>query len=262
MKIGKRNLGVFAATILDPSNYSAIPRFIETYDNPIKAMFDEFFSTGTYPCFIKIKTPIGKQKVKLFSLSDFSTLNLVFCRRDYYVPKKNMSTVIDIGSNIGLSSLYWLTRNDNCFTYCYEPSPISFERLTENLSNFSHRYSVSKAAVSDFNGKAKFYLEESGVNSSLNPNGLNKSTDNFIECEVIHINDLLEQVISKYNHIDVLKIDNEGHELRTIKAIDKSFYQYISVINVEKCEDGASQYIPQEFNYSTVASSERFVRVD
>jgi FkbM family methyltransferase len=212
MKIGKRNIREFKARILDASSYLAIPGFIQTYDNPLKAMLQELFSWGSYPCNINIKTPIGKQKVKLFSVSDFSTLNLVFCRRDYYVPN-NVSTVVDIGSNIGLSVLYWLTRNNNSFCYCYEPSPISFEGLIENCSSFSNRYSAHKVAVSDFNGKARLGLEDSGVYSSLD-----LESENFVECEVIHINEILENVISIHGNIDVLKIDSEGHELRTIKA--------------------------------------------
>jgi FkbM family methyltransferase len=252
MKIGKRTIKTLTARMLDPSSYVAIPNFFQVYDNPIGAILTEVLSLGSYPCSVNIKTPIDKQKVKLWSVSDFSTLNLIFCRRDYYVPN-NLSTVVDIGSNIGLSSLYWLTRNNGSFVYCYEPSPISFKRLLENLKDFAGRYSAYQDAVSDFNGKAQLGLEESGVYSSLD-----LKTENFVECKVIHINELLEKVCSERGNIDVLKIDSEGHELRTIKAIDKSFFSYIGVINVECC--GASGYIPQEFHYSVVTSAERYVR--
>ncbi|NCR52072.1 MAG: FkbM family methyltransferase [Microcystis aeruginosa L211-07] len=254
MKIGKRSLWQFKERALDLNSYASILRFFQVHEYSVKAIVNEVFSRGKYPCTISIKTPLGSQKVNLFSVADFSTLNLIFCRQDYYVPKQ-LSTIIDIGSNIGLSTLYWLTRNHESFVYCYEPSPISLERLNENLSSFSNRYSVTQAAVSDYTGSGILGLEETGVCSSLD-----LKSEKSVECEVIHINEILESAISKHDRIDVLKIDSEGHEVRTLKAIDKSFYPHISVINVEYCQ--AQQYIPKDLNYqySFKSFAERFVR--
>lgn len=252
MKIGKRSINEFKDRILDPSSYIGILNFFQVHENPLKAILNEGFSLGDYPCVINIKTPVGKHKVKLWSVADFSTLNLVFCRKDYYTPA-NLKTVIDIGSNVGLSTLYWLTRNNDSFTYCYEPSPISLERLEENLKDLSGRYSVEQAAVSDFNGQGQLGIEKSGVYSSLD-----LKSEEYVECQVLCINEILEKVCSERNNIDVLKIDSEGHELRTLKAIDKNFWNKISVINVDMF--GASKYIPENFQYSVVASSERYVK--
>lgn len=252
MKIGKRSVSEFTNRILDSSSYTGIWNFFQVHENPLRAILNEGFSLGDYPCEINVKTPIGKHKVKLWSVADFSTLNLVFCRKDYYTPA-NLKTVIDIGSNVGLSTLYWLTRNNDSFVYCYEPSPISLERLAENLKNFSNRHLIQQVAVSDFNGQGKLGIEESGVYSSLD-----LESEKYVQCQVLSINEVLEKVCSERNSIDVLKIDSEGHELRTLKAIDKNFWNKISVINVDIF--GASKYIPDNFQYSVVASSERYVR--
>ena len=45
--------------------------------------------------------------------------------------KKN-SNVLDIGSNIGITSHYWLFKNQKVKIYCYEPSKKNFKRLIEN----------------------------------------------------------------------------------------------------------------------------------
>jgi FkbM family methyltransferase len=258
MKIGKRSLNGFIQRLIDINSYRSIPQFLYVHQNPLRAMIEEISSSGTYPRSVKINTPIGNTEISLYSVADFSTLNLVFCRQDYYTPK-NIKVVIDIGSNIGTSAMYWLTRNQDSIVHCYEPSPISCERLDKNLSRFGDRYRSNKVAVSNFTGKAPLGIETSGVYSSLDyHNYTHKTFTDYIECDVININDVLENVLGEHDKIDVLKIDSEGHELRTVQAIDNSFWAYISCLNVERC--GASQYVPSDFICSTVSSSERFYR--
>jgi FkbM family methyltransferase len=252
MRIGKRNPSAFIQRIIDIESYRSVNRFFKVYDSPVKALTSEILSLGEYPCKKVIKTPIGKQTVNLYSISDFSTLNLVFCRQDYFVPQQ-FKTVVDIGSNIGLSSLYWLTRNSDSYVYCYEPSPISMERLLGNLTAFQGRYKASPAAVSNFNGTAELGIEESGVYSSLD-----LVSANSVTCECRHINDVLEEALTERGQIDILKVDSEGHELRTIEAIDRSFWPYISCVNTDA--RGCGAFIPGEFKSTIVSSAERFYR--
>jgi FkbM family methyltransferase len=215
-------------------------------------MFEDVFSLGSYPRTIAIKTPTGPINVQLFSPADLSTLNLVFCRQDYYLPA-NTRVVVDIGSNIGLSALYWLTRNNESYVYCYEPSPTSYDRLLSNLRPFQGRFAAQREAVSNFRGSARLGIEPSGVNSSLEL----KSKDS-VTCQVAHINDVLQQVITRHGQIDVLKIDSEDHELRTLQAIVPEYWARIRCINVG-CH-GVSDSIPKEFQRSQLASAERFWR--
>jgi FkbM family methyltransferase len=259
VKIGRRDLGTFLARVFDPDSYQAIPNFFNTYENPLQAIINETFSLGSYPSQVELKTSIGKHKIQLFSASDFSTLNLIFCRKDYYVPQY-LKTVVDIGSNIGLSTFYWLTRNPDCFVYCYEPSPISYERLTKNLQAFTDRFQSHQAAVSDFRGTAQFGIEKSGVYSTLDfvKEASEREFIDNIDCQVLHINDILEAVLAQRGRVDVLKIDSEGHELRTIQAIDPSFWPHIYCVNTD-CT-GAAEYIPKDFQFDHLSSAERFYR--
>jgi FkbM family methyltransferase len=258
MKIGKRSIKGLVQRLVDVNSYLSVPRFFYVHEKPLQAVMEELFSSGDYPRNLKVNTPIGTASVSLYSVSDFSTLNLVFCRQDYYAPK-HIKTVVDIGSNIGLSVMYWLTRDQDCVVYCYEPSEISFVRLQDNTKSFSSRCVYNQVAVSDFAGKATLGIEQSGVYSSLEYQAYaHKTFVNHVECDVVDINSILEEVLSKNSVIDVLKVDSEGHELRTIQAIDSSFWSYISCLNVERC--GASPYVPDGFMRSVVSSSERFYR--
>lgn len=252
MKIGKRKSSDFVERLVDIESYRSVRRFFKVYDRPVKALVSEILSLGSYPCAKSVKTPIGRQSIELFSIADFSTLNLVFCRQDYFSTPR-LKTVVDVGSNIGISSLYWLTRDADCFVYCYEPSPISMARLLSNLQGFEGRYDAKPMAVSDFSGTAQLGIEASGVYSSLD-----LVSANSVTCECRHINDVLEEALSQRGHIDVLKVDSEGHELRTIQAIDPSFWQYISCVNTDA--RGCGEFIPQDFQRSIVSSAERFYR--
>ena len=252
MKIGKRSLGVFGRRLMDPSNYKAIPGFFQVHRRPIQVVFEEIFSLGHYPRTLPIKTPTGPVDVELFSAADLSTLNLIFCRQDYYVPE-NARVIVDVGSNIGLSALFWLTRNDQTYVYCYEPAPVSYDRLTANLRKFSQRVEAHREAVSNFNGSAQLGLEPSGVYSSLD-----LRSKESVDCRVVHINDVLRPVIERHGAVDVLKLDSEGHELRTLEAIAPDYWKHIRAVNVD-CT-GASEFIPGEFHRNHVASAERFWR--
>jgi len=252
MRIGRRRLRAFRRRLFDGSNYRAIPRLFQVHDRPLRVLLEDAFSLGRYPRTMTIRTPTGPVSVQLFSAADLSTLNLVFCRQDYYAPPDSQ-VVVDIGSNIGLSSLFWLTRNPTTSVYCHEPAPISYDRLVANLRPFQGRFEARRVAVSDFQGEARLGIEPSGVNSSLE-----LASADSVACQVVHINEVLEPVLARHGRIDVLKIDSEGHEFRTLQAIAPEQWSRIRCVNIG-CH-GAAKFIPKEFRYSRVASAERFCR--
>jgi len=53
------------------------------------------------------------------------TVNEIFCREDYYC-NGSVNVVVDLGSNIGLSALYFLSRNDKAKVYLFEPDPKNY----------------------------------------------------------------------------------------------------------------------------------------
>jgi FkbM family methyltransferase len=252
MRIGRRSPAVFLRRITDPNNYAALAGIFRVHVHPLRAVLDEIFSSGTYPRSVTFRTPIGKAEARLHSPSDLSTLNLIFCRGDYYAPD-GIRTVLDIGSNIGLSALFWLTRNREAMVHGYEPAPISYGRLEENLRLFRDRVVLHQAAVSDFKGMARLGIEASGVNSSLD-----LVAPESVECPVVHINDALESVLRGRGTLDVLKVDSEGHELRTLKAIAPEFWPRIRCLNVDV--PGAAAVVPSGFHHRHVSSAEQFWR--
>ena len=257
MKIGRRNIRTFLERSFSMQNWKAIFAFNKVHTEPFKSIYKEIFSTGKYPKTIKFKSPTGIHDVELYSANDFSTFNLIFCRQDYVITN-NFKTVLDVGSNIGLSTLYWLSRNTQSIVYCYEPSAKNFKRLNSNLQKFKSRIYVNNLAVSNYNGFAHLNLEKSGVYSSI------KIKDNSFDyvgkekCEVVDINTCIEKILRKNSMIDIVKIDNEGEEINTISSIDSAFWKFIKCINVDG--EDVRKFIPSVFKNNNLGSAQRFYK--
>jgi FkbM family methyltransferase len=250
MQIGKRNLTTFLRRVAEWESYTAFARMFFVYDKPFRVLYREVLSKGTYPAQLNIRTPTGRREVHLFHWEDLSTLNLIFCRQDYLVPD-HLQVAVDIGANIGLSALFWLTRNRNCQAYLYEPVPQNIERIKENLAGLEGRCTIEEMAVSDFRGRVEFGIEETGKLG-----GIGVDTKATIQVDCLHIMEIVEPILQKHGIIDCLKIDTEGHEIPILKAIDSHCWECIRCVNVE---DFASEsYLPTYFAGSRRGSAMRF----
>ena len=133
------------------------------------------------------------------------TVNEVFCRGDYRVPR-DCRVVVDVGSNIGLSALFFLTRDECVRVYAFEPDPRNVERLQNNLEPFTGRWTVEEAAVGDERGTVSFGRDRGAGRYGAvgSPHGEQLR----VRCE--HINDVLRKVLETDSRIDLLKIDTQG----------------------------------------------------
>ncbi len=86
---------------------------------------------------------------------------MFFCRGDY-ASDTDVKIVVDVGANIGISALFFLTRNPICHVYCYEPNPINVERLRRNLSPYASRFSIEEIAIWTHDGEVPFMTEPTG----------------------------------------------------------------------------------------------------
>lgn len=254
MRIGRRNFRQVKQLLLKGNSYKAIPRIFQVHYKPLRVIFEELFSLGSYPWTLRLRAPTGDVQARVYSGADLSTANLVFCREDYHMPS-GARVVVDIGSNIGLSSLYWLTRSTEVHVYCYEPAPTSYQRLLENLRPYGGRFTPYNVAVSDFRGTARLWVDPTGVKSSLDHS---ERVAEPVDVGVSHVNDILEAVVSQRGRIDMLKLDNEGHEFRTLTAIAPEFWERITCVNVG-CHDNRAA-VPPAFHETRVGSAERFIR--
>lgn len=170
---------------------------------------------GDYPWNVTVLTPTGPVPVRLYSRHDLLTLNEVFCRRDY--GDEAPALVVDVGANIGLAALFWLTRRRDCRVWCYEPNPENFPRLRSTLAGYEDRYELVEAAIGPVSTRARFTFDDSGrygrLSEVLDMGGAT-------EVRVLALRDELARVEeSEGRAIDLVKIDTEGSEAALVATL-------------------------------------------
>jgi FkbM family methyltransferase len=225
--LNDRSLAFIGRNVVRTENWRALGRTFRVYPTPLHETWGYFTGRGSYPRPCAIRTPTGVVTPMLHSSHDLLTVNEVFCRLDYAAPD-DIGAVVDIGANIGISALYFLTRNATSRCYLYEPVPLNVERLERNVADFRGRYILQRAAVWDRGGTVTFGVESTGRYC-----GIGVEAPQQIEVECLPVNQVLEDVLAREEFIDLLKIDTEGAELATVSAIRPDLLERIRLIYFE-----------------------------
>ena len=112
--------------------------------------------------------------------------------------------------------------------------------------------------MSNYDGVGYLNLEKNGIYSSLNVKNDSYDYTGKEKCKIIDINKCLEKILIDNSEIDILKIDNEGEELKTITSINKHFWKFIKCINIDGVN--ARKYVPSNFKSNIVGSAQRFYK--
>ena len=104
-------------------------------------------------------------------------------------------------------------------------------------------------------------IDESATKEAINKlksENLSHQVVDVTNFEIVNKN--LEELEKKHGKIDIIKVDNEGEEVKTVKSIDKRFWNSIDCLNI----DGKSvrEFVPIDFNYSKVGSAQRFCKYE
>jgi FkbM family methyltransferase len=139
--------------------------------------------------------------------------------------------IIDCGSNIGLSVLYYKFLYPNAVVIAYEPDKKNFQLLAKNIAdNRLQQVILYEAAVWVENGKISF-ASNAAEGSSI---ALTNEGDNVVTVSAVRLAD----VLNKYEKIDFLKMDIEGAEDKVVadcgpllSRIENLFLEYHGTIN-------------------------------
>jgi FkbM family methyltransferase len=246
--LGGRSPALIRSEILQPSNYVALWRMLRRYRAPGRNLARYLLGRGDYPYRCAVRTPRGEAAPITYSAQDMLTMNEVFCREDYAAGPE-LGVAVDIGSNIGLSALYFLTRNDHSRCHLYEPVPENVRRLRDNLIGLEDRYELQEAAVADRAGRVGFGVEPTGRYG-----GIGLAYERSIEVDCLEINQVLEAVLEREGAIDLLKLDIEGMELQTVRAIRPELLRGIGVVYFE-CDQEPTDVAPEGFERSYANST-------
>ena len=231
MKFLGRSLARVVRAPFGRHHWIAAVNMVRVYERPIDAAKRYGLALGAYPHTFRLRTPIGAVNATAWSFHDVMTINEIFCRRDYWIDPSDR-VVVDFGSNIGISGLYFLTHAPNSFVYCYEPLPSNGERLTATLRNFADRYRLSVSAVAPYAGRVDFAFEATGRYGGI---GLRFPRQIVVDC--LRAQDVIASVLSDNGKIDILKIDIEGLERDVVLSLPREQLERIEKIYAETTFD-------------------------
>lgn len=140
----------------------------------------------------------------------------IFFDEAYRIPEtlhnniNNIHTVVDLGSNIGLTSLYFNFLFPNAKFICVEPNPYNLSVLQKNILSLRERAHILDGAVSDHSGYQLFEAECHTWESKLSNN-----SEGNLRVRLYS----MPEIISKFGlrEISLLKIDIEGAEVDLLR---------------------------------------------
>jgi FkbM family methyltransferase len=223
-----RRLSSVIYSIFNYKNYLSLIKANSVYqDTNIDFFKGYILQKGDFPKIVRLKTPTEVHMVEILNSLDYFTINEVFCW-EIYRCDTNPKVFLDLGSNIGVSEIYFLSRNTNNVVYGFEPVPHLFSQLQKNTAPYQERVNNKNLAVSDVNGEVRMGIEDSGRYG-----GIGVETGKYITVQSRNINSVLDDILSQHQRIDIIKIDIEGVEEKVINAIDAKYLDKINTIYVE-----------------------------
>lgn len=146
---------------------------------------------------------------------------------------KNEPLIIDGGSNIGISCLYFKMQYPSAKIICFEPDPNAFRLLTKNVEvNHLKNVTLINAALARTSGKVNFYGQFNGEHPDARGNsivdiwGLQRNTSTEIIVDSINLSQYIDC------EVDFLKLDIEGAEEQVLEEI-KDRLHFVKSIAIE-----------------------------
>ncbi len=249
MRVGGRELSMWAREVVELRNYRALAEAVRHTERPVENLRRYLTAAGQYPYAPAVRTPMGVVHPMLDSFHDMMTFNEVFLRGDYALPP-GATTVVDVGSNKGISALYFLTRSPDVRVWLHEPVPANLERLRANLVGYEERYVLTEAAVGTASGPVRFNVEPTGRYG-----GIGVATAEAITVTCRHVDEVLGEVLEQVPRIDLLKVDIEGLELEVVEGIDPALLSRIGTICFESDQPGLT---PLADAYTSTSRNETY----
>lgn len=147
--------------------------------------------------------------------------------------------VVDVGANAGLFTYHAAAVAPNTTIIAVEAISELVDLINENLHlNGRRNARAVNVAASDKDGKASFFVAESDQVSSLNPAHVafycrTAGTPRIVDITTI------DNVVDGVEHVDLMKIDVEGHELAVLAGAACTLSRHRPVVFLEATRENA-----------------------
>lgn len=134
-------------------------------------------------------------------------------------------TVIDIGANIGILTVYFAKLvGKEGKVYAFEPEPNNFALLKNVEINGYQNVTLVQKAVSNKSGKVNLQISKSMTAHRIAD--ANGDGNNFVEIDCISLDDYFREHLGK---IHFIKIDTEGNDGKVIQGASSLLTRYKDV---------------------------------
>lgn len=216
-------------------NFHSPTRKIKTAWIYTKAIFQQVKNRNTYfNCYKNNEPGIiefnNGAKIEVQGKRCIQFLNSIFFNQIYGAPAQQ-KTLVDIGANKGLFSVFFGSQLKNFRMYSFEPHPHTFEllqknikhnHLEKNIKTFQKCVSGEPVASQTF-----FVARESFDYSMFNEYG----TEEEVTVENITLQEIMDQ--NDLEEIDLLKLNCEGAEYEILMKTPLEYLDRIAEIRME-----------------------------
>jgi FkbM family methyltransferase len=149
--------------------------------------------------------------------SELDVLTEVFVAQHYELAAdRDARVILDLGSNVGLSVLYFRVRCPDAVIVAVEPDPETFRRLHMNTGHLPGVRHLN-VAVADKTGTVQLYSSSHSWEASLYPK---EGLDQHRKVSATTLDDLVGSL--GLSQVDVVKIDIEGAESDVLPSSSSS----------------------------------------
>ena len=151
----------------------------------------------------------------------------------WYSIARNEGSFIDVGAHTGLYTLAAIKANSENNVICFEPYFMNLSRLITNLrlNGVFKNISTNLGAISNFDGKSKFYITTE--RSYMGQGG--KIGKKGIDTNVYKLDTLYFKKLEK--KLQAIKIDTEGEDFNVLLGAEKLIKEHKPKIIIEVREE-------------------------
>jgi FkbM family methyltransferase len=144
--------------------------------------------------------------------------------------------VLDVGANIGIFTLFSLTRGAG-LVYAFEPVKFIVEHLRENieLNGYCNKVKINELSLINYNGFSQMEIDNENM-------GAHKISNSGTSKTVKVVANTLDYFVERYsvNKIDFIKVDIEGSEMSFLEGAMKTIRRFkpkIVICTYHKMDD-------------------------